>query len=59
MKKEYIAPKADCFKVELSSMIAGTTLDPNASGDQTIIPSTGGEESGFPSRRGGVWDDEN
>jgi hypothetical protein len=57
MKKEYIAPQADCFKVELSSMIAGTTLDPNAEGSQTITPS-GGEENEFPSRRGGVWDDE-
>ena len=57
MKKEYIAPQADCFKVELSSMIAGTTLDPNEEGSQNITP-TDGVVDEFPSRRRGVWDDE-
>ena len=54
MKKEYIAPQADCFKVELSSMIAGTTLNPDGG---PVTPSNE-EVDEFPSRRGGVWDDE-
>lgn len=54
MKKEYFAPKTDCFKVELSSMIAGTTLDPNGG---TVTPSDEVVDE-FPTRRRGVWDDE-
>jgi len=55
MKKEYISPKADCFQIELASMIAASQFSPEEDSQSITVTETETDE--FTSRRSSVWDD--
>ena len=58
MKKEYISPSSSIIDIKLSPLMTNS-LDPNATGSQTITPDDNEESpSEFTSRRRSEWDEE-